>query len=297
MKHLSIFSLASITAALVACGGSSPKPPTFIKPPGTVAVNFSVDDTANKVWKDAEMQWKGSMLYTSTTNKVALDSTWGGPFAPLYDDGPWTAGGHEPAGSVAGDHIFGVTVFVTPPATASDTYQYGLCDAKFSTDSCASTGWVWAGSVNGQFMVPAGATADIKADGMAFKPFGTTDVQIVIDKNALAAGTWDTSKVTIKGSAWAWFEVPLTADPAGKYTFTLSNVVGAGKQYYHNGLAASGDKPAFVVVFNGVEYKSNGSCNTAGVTAGTKASGATSFTSVAVQVQTTGDKNTYIAVP
>jgi hypothetical protein len=146
-------------------------------------------------------------------------------------------------------------------------------------------------------MVPAGATADIKADGMAFKPFGTTDVQIVIDKSALAAGTWDTSKVTIKGSAWAWFEVPLTAGGGTTYTFTLSNFVGAGKQYYHTGLAASGDKPAFVVVFNGVEYKSNGSCNTAGVTAGIKTAGASSFTSVAVQVQTTGDKNTYIAVP
>ena len=294
MRRLSVLSIASI-AALAACGGSS-KPPTFTKPAGTVAVNFSVDDSANKVWKDTEMQWKGSMAYDATTNKVTLDGAWGGPWAPLYDDGPWTSGGHEPQGATAGDHIFGVTIFVTPPASGTAAYEYGLCDAKFSTDACHNTGWVWAGSSNGKFAVPAGATADIKADGMSFKAFGTTDVQIVIDKNALASGTWDTSKTTIKGSQWAWFEVPLTADSSGKFTFQLSNYVGAGKQYYHNGLPSSLDKPEFVVVFNGVEYKTSGNCNTAGVTAGTKAAGASTFSSATIGVNS-ANGNTYVAVP
>jgi hypothetical protein len=297
MRRLSILSIASI-AALAACGGSSPKPPTFTKPAGTVAVNFSVDDTANKVWKDGEMVWKGSMAYDAATNKVALDSTWGGPWAPLYDDGPWTAGGHEPDGATAGDHIFGVTIFVTPPASgAAVTYQYGLCDLKFSgIDGCHNTGWVWAGTGNGQFIVPLGATADIKADGMTFKAFGTTDLQIVIDKNALAAGTWDTTKVTIKGSQWAWNEIPLTADASGKFTFTLSSFVGAGKQYYHNGLPNTGDKPEFVIVFNGVEYKTSGTCNKAGVTASTKASGAAAFAPVTITVNT-ANQNTYVLIP
>ena len=48
MKRFSILSAAAI-AALAACGGSS-KPPTFKQPAGTAAVNFSVDDTANKVY-------------------------------------------------------------------------------------------------------------------------------------------------------------------------------------------------------------------------------------------------------
>src|SRR5205807_5054183 len=107
-----------------------------------------------------DMEWKGSMLYDAATNKVTMDSTWGGPWAPLYDDGPWTSGGHEPAGANAGDHIFGTVVFVTPPATGSDTYAYGLVDHSAPYND----GWIWQGppGVNGSFTVPAGATADIK---------------------------------------------------------------------------------------------------------------------------------------
>src|SRR6266852_4305066 len=119
MRRLSIVSIASI-AVLAACGGSS-KPPTFTKPAGTVAVNFSVDDTANKSYTadatgKSDLQWKGAMIYDSTKNTITADPTWGGPWAVLYDDGPWTSGGHEPDGATAGDHIWGVAVFVTPPA-------------------------------------------------------------------------------------------------------------------------------------------------------------------------------------
>ncbi len=300
MKRISI--LAVIAGAL-ACGGSTPKPATFTQPAGTVAVNFAVDDTANKVWKDKEMSWKGSMLYDTASNKVAMDATWGGPFAPLYDDGPWTAGGHEPIGATAGDHIFGVTVFVTPPATGSDTYSYGLCDAKFSSDNCAGTGWVWQGSSNGSFSVAAGATAPIKADGQSFKPFGTTDVQLVLDKTAVPT-TFDTSKIEVKGSAWGWQLIPAVDDgtkgdaTAGdkKYTFQMSSYVGAGNQYYHTGLTASGDKPQFIFVLNGVEYKvSTGAAATAGVSAFIKPAGASTWTAATIAVN--GDKNTFITIP
>src|SRR5437660_1372237 len=123
MRILSRLGIATV-AALAACGGSTPKPPTFTQPAGTVAVNFSVDDTANKVWKDKEMVWKGAMIYDAATNKISYDSNWGGPWAPLYDDGPWTAGGHEPDGATAGDHVFGVTVFA--PNAAAQSYAYGL---------------------------------------------------------------------------------------------------------------------------------------------------------------------------
>jgi hypothetical protein len=286
------------------------KAATFTQPAGTVAVNFSVDDTANKVWKDKEMVWKGSMLYDPATNKVSSDATWGGPFAPLYDDGPWTAGGHEPDGAIAGDHIFGVTVFA--PNDAAQAYFYGLCDAKFSTDSCINTGWVWNGSANGEFDVAAGATTAIKADGQTFKPFGTTDVQLTVDTSALLAGAWDTSLVQVKGSTWGWNLVTLTGS-SGKYTFKLSDNVGSGKTYYHTGLTSSGDKPEFNFVFNGKEYKTSGTnAAVAGVTAGTKASGASSFTAATIGVYCDvgsdpdtnctgsaggGKSNTFITVP
>src|SRR5438128_12662313 len=124
MKHLSILSLASI-ATLIACGGSSSKPPTYVKPAGTVAVNFSVDDTANKVFADKDLQWKGAMAFDAVTQKVTADPTWSGPWAPLYDDGAWTSGGHEPAGATAGDHILGAAVFITPPAKESQRDEEG----------------------------------------------------------------------------------------------------------------------------------------------------------------------------
>jgi hypothetical protein len=294
-----ILSAVLLATAMVACGGSNTpppppppptKPPLFTKPTGTVAVGISIDDTANKVYKDGEMLWKGGMAYDATTNKVTKDSTWGGPWAPLYDDGPFSKGGHEPEGSVAGDHIFGTVVFVTPPTTGSDTYEYGLVDHVYND------GWIWAGP-NGTFSVAAGATADLKADGLALKKFGTTDMQLTINKNQILSGSWDASKVTVKGSAWAWKEMSLTDDGTGKFVFTLSAFAGTSA-LPHTGLVNSGDKPAFVFVFNGKEYKNaDSSAASAGVTAAVKAQGASGWSAVTVANQTSGDKNTYITIP
>jgi hypothetical protein len=298
MKRISIL---AIVAAGLACGGSSPsKPPPFTKPAGTVAVGFSVDDTANKVYADKDLEWKGSMVYDASSNKAIYDSTWGagnGPFAPMYDDGPFSKGGHEPENSVAGDHIFGVVIFVTPPATGTQDYNYGLSDSVYQTKF--GNGWVWPNANPGTFTVAAGATADIKADGIALKKFGTTDLQLTIDGNNLVtSSTWDKSKVTVKGSAWAWSEVTLTNDGTGKFVFTLSNVTGAGKQFPHTGLTNSGDKAQFVFVFNNKEYKdAAGAPSPMGVSAAVKAAGATSWTPVAVANQPSGDKNTYVTIP
>lgn len=287
-----ILSAVLLATSMVACGGSTPsKPPPFTKPAGTVAVSLTIDDTANKVYKDGEMLWKGGMAYDATTNKVTKDSTWAGPWAPLYDDGPFSKGGHEPEGSVAADHIFGTVIFVTPPVTGSDTYEYGLVDHVYND------GWIWAGS-NGTFNVAAGATADIKADGLALKKFGTTDLQLKLNKTQLSPGTWDTSKVTVKGSgSWGWKEVPITDDGTGNYVFTLSQYAGAAT-LPHTGLLSTGDKQQFVFVFNGKEYTTDGSTHSsAGVTAAVKAQGASGWTAVTVSTQTSGDKNTYITVP
>ncbi|HUM13010.1 MAG TPA: choice-of-anchor X domain-containing protein [Myxococcaceae bacterium] len=298
---------------LAGCGsdnsGSNDAGNGFPQPAGTVAVNFTVDDTANKLWKSSELEWKGAMLYDSTTRKATYDSTWAGPWAKLYDDGPWTAGGHEPAGAVAGDHKLGVTVFVAPPATGSQSYEYGLRDA--TNPDPVNGGWVWVGN-NGSFTVAAGATAAITAAGLTFPAHGTTDMKLTIDKNNLATGTWDTTRVAVKGSAWGWSEVTLVDDGTkgdatagdGIYTYVLSSNLDQTKPPYP-GLLKSGDKPEFIFVFgtspNSKEYK-NGSAvaNTQGVTAGTKASGASSFTTQTIAITGgtgLGSGNTYITVP
>src|SRR5262249_57751161 len=143
-------------------------------------------------------------------------------------------------------------------------------------------GGVGTGS-NGKYRVADGVTAAINASGLAFPKFGTHDLQLTIDTTMLGAGSWDTSKVTVKGSGWAWGEQTITLS-SGKGTFTLSAVIGAGHPFDHTGLLNSQDKPEFIWVFNGKEYKDDtGNAQTAGVTAGVKASGAGSFTTVNVQ--------------
>lgn len=298
-------------ATMSACGSSSsdspppaaPPPAAFPKPAGTVAVNFSVDDSINKVFRAGELQWKGAMVYDSTTRKIgAPDSSWGGPFATLYDDGPWSAGGHEPAGATAGDHKWGITVFVTPPATGTNSYAYGLIDHAFGD------GWIWPGPGNGGFDVAAGATADITALGTTLAAFGTTDLRIVIDTHNLdPGGTWDTGKVAIKGSAFAWYLTTLLDNGAlgdvtaadGKYTFVLSNYVGAGKLLYHTGLAHSGDDAQFIFTFGATdkEYKVGGAASAVGVTADYKPALATTWSTLPVGTGFGQDKNTYLHVP
>jgi hypothetical protein len=65
------------------------EPGPFEQPPGTVAINFSVDDTANQTYaKDDGLAWTGSFSYESRTRILTRDSAWTGPFVPLWDDGP-----------------------------------------------------------------------------------------------------------------------------------------------------------------------------------------------------------------
>jgi hypothetical protein len=262
-------------------------------------VNFKVDDTANKVFTAGQMSWKGSMKHDSSTRKITLDSTWAGPYPTLYDDGPWDQGGHEPIGSVAGDNIWGVTVFATAPATGTVTYEYGLIDTLYETQF--GNGWIWMGS-NGSFSVAAGANAAVNATGMTLPKFGTTDMQIALDTRNLEPGTtWVTSRVTVKSSAWQWSELPLSLDASGIATFVLSDHAGAGTTYPHTGLLLTGAKPEFVWVLNGVEYKiatgaSAGTAASTGVTAATQATGTTTWTSAPILINAS-NKNTYITSP
>jgi hypothetical protein len=279
-------------------GGGTP----FKQPAGTVAVNFTVDDTLNKTWKSEELQWKGSMVYDATTRiATGPDSSWSGPWAPLFDDGPWDQGGHEPLGAVANDHELGVTVFIKPPAASADNYEYGLIDA-------ASGGWLWVGG-NGTFSVPAGATQAITVAGMTFPIHGTIDFKLVLDKNNLASGftIGSTTTVTVKGTASAWGEIAMHDDGTkgddvandGKFTYVLSQSIDPAKPPYP-GLLKTGDKPEFVFVIGGVEYKTSSVCDTSGVTAETKPQGG-AFTAQTIQIKSSpgnpSDGNTYITVP
>lgn len=311
MKQLKIAGAVLAAAALAACGSSdstpaptptptatpTPTPTPFQKPAGTIGVTFSVDDTANKVFKAGELRWKGSMAHDSTTRKVTLDSTWTGPFATLYDDGPYTvsANNHEGPTGVAGDNKWSVTVFVTPPATGSATYEYGCIDQVYETNF--GNGWIWVGS-NGTFTVNAGQTTDITAPGLVLPAFGHNDIQLKIDTSQLITGTWDTSKVTIKSSAWGWSEITLPAPTSGTIrTLRLGEHIGAGKTYVHTGLMKSGDQPEFIFVFNGKEYKdASGTAATGGVSAEHKLDTASTWTAATVQINAT-NKNTYISIP
>lgn len=303
MKH--VLGAALVASGLAACGGSDK--PAFPQPTGTVAVNFTVDDTANKLWKDQELEWKGNVLFDSTTRKGTFDSTWGGPWAKLYDDGPWDKGGHEPKGATAGDHKLGVTVFVTPPASGTQDFEYGLRDA--TNPDTANGGWVWAGS-NGKFTLTAGSTTEVTAAGMTFPAHGTTDLKLTLNTNQLdAGGTWTTAKVEVKGSGWGWTSVHMYDDgthgdaTAGDkiYTFVLSQAIDQAKPPYP-GLLKAGDRAEFVFELDGKEYKVSSVCSKAGVTAGLKAGGAAGFTDVTSSIAVTGGTglgsgNTYVTVP
>ena len=327
-------SLAAIigAATLAACGSSSsdngssaPPYAGFVQPAGTVAVNFTVDDTANQVYAAGDLKWKGGMNCNPNTRICIQDSTWNGKFpintgtalagwATLGDDGPWTVSttAHEPVGGVAGDHKWGVTVFVTPPAAGTTTLEYGLIDTKYET--LYGNGWIWTGA-NGTVAIPAGATSPITASGLVIPAFGTKDIELQIDTSALdGAVSGIGTTVSVKGSAWAWGLVDISSTGSGGvYTFTLSDHVGAGKQFNHSGLLHTGNTPEFIFTFDAMnigtttccasgcvntspcEYKVAGNAATAGVTAGTRTGTTGGFTAATVTVN--GNHNTTITVP
>jgi hypothetical protein len=262
---------------LAACGGQVPGAtapavqdahPTaelrapFVAPPGAVPINLVVDDRANRVYRAGDLKWKGDFLVDATTRILTPDVSWSGavPGAPprsgwptLYDDGPWTRGGHEPIGARSGDHVWGVTVFATPPAAGTLTYAYGLIDESY--EARLGNGWIWGGP-NGTFDLPAGATAAIEAPGMTFPRFGCYDLGFTLDGTALWAGApWNLATVTVKSSAWGWSELPMRDLGGGHYAFSLSPLIGRNGLLPHTGLLWPGYPLEFVFVLGGQEYK------------------------------------------
>lgn len=318
--------LLSGAMLLVACGSEtknvtnviSCKPSVFnpgatvpAPQPCTVALNFRVTDT-NSVFTDGQLEWKGSMRYDPITRIAYKDGNWTGPYPRMYDDGAWddptpANRGHEPSGEVKGDHIFGVTVFVYPPDTGSTTFEYGLNDSTYAN------GWIWPPGPNGTVVVPAGATSEIDASSFALPAFGSTNLKLEINVNALAGGFTVPAAFTavqVKGSAWAWTDVEikddgLNGDAAagdGIYTFVLSNYIGAGKLLPHTGLLATGAKPEFVFDFVApspayTEYKVGSVAQSTGVTASTGPTGTGGpWTNAAIAINA-ANSNTYVTIP
>ncbi|MCK6547103.1 hypothetical protein L6R52_14735 [Myxococcota bacterium] len=273
-----------------------PAPP-FVQPAGTVAINFTIDDSANATYTTADLlRWKGSFTYDAATRILTHDPSWAGgdssKYPLVYDDGPWNRGGHEPAGAVAGDNIWGVTVFFPSPA-ADTMFEYG---AEYANGS-----WIWRGS-NGTFTVPAGATQPIDATGLVIPAFGQIDLMLELDTTLLAAGfgpiTPGVTTLTVKGSAWGWQEVDLVQDTttASLFRFVLDDVVGPGTALPHAGLLSSGDRPEFVFVIGGVEYKEAGIASASGVAAYLKVPPSSSFSMTVIDTNAQNG-NTYVAVP
>ena len=262
-----------------------------------VVLNFSIDDSANKTYTAADLlRWKGSFTFDETTRIITHDPSWAGgdstKYPLVHDDGPWDMGGHEPAGATAGDNIWGVAAFFPTP-DADVAFEYG---AEYNNGS-----WIWVGS-NGTFTVPANADGEITATGLTIAAFGTIDLKFEIDTSstALAEGftfTPGTTTLTVKGSAWGWQEVELTqVGMTNVYEFVLSDSVGAGTTRPHAGLLNSGDKPEFVFVIGGVEYKAAGEAASEGVAAYLKVPPAADFSSVPVE-KNAQNGNTFVTAP
>lgn len=241
-------------------------------PRGHVAINFTVDDTANATYTESDgLAWKGSFSFDSDTSVITFDGSWAGPYPMLWDDGGWDAGGHEPQGQVAGDHIWGVTVWFASPEV--DTlFEYGA--VRGSVDGGDGT-WIWVGP-NGSLVVPADSTAAIDASGLIIGEFGTVDLRLTLDVSNSGANLTpefqgaEYSSVAVKADAWDWAEITMRDDGTGGdamadddvFTFVLSANLAP-----HSGLLWDGDGVEFMFVLGGVEYRLGSDGQSAGARA------------------------------
>jgi hypothetical protein len=245
MEALGLFLLCTFTAAPALAE-------PFVQPAGTVPVDFSMDDRLNRIYGSGDLKWKGGFFVDPDTRVLVRDDTWSGGvalegFPTLYDDGPWTTGGHEPIGAKPGDHVWGVTVFVVPDPAVDQAFQYGVVDAYYEWNY--GNGWMWRGP-NGEFVVRAGATSGVTAQGQRFEKFGKQDLGFVVDTAALQPppwGSWDVAWVGVKSSWWGWAVAPMDDAGAGRWTFDLAPWI-AGGVLMHTGFMKQGSYAEFVVV-------------------------------------------------
>jgi len=237
-------------------GGGGDGNATFVKPDGYASVTFFIDDTANQTYSSGQIEWKGSMIYDPQTNIILHDPTWAaeeGPYPVLYDDGPIADGGHERPGATAGDHIFSVEVYVKAADAFETIFQYGAINEWGN--------WIWEGQ-NGEFVLPAGHTGMIEAEGYYIHAFGTYDLIVTLD----IAGLNDdfkpfdpaTDKVYLKGSMNSWDPRQLLDNgqkgdqAAGDGIYTYHHAENLGD---HDGMLFAGQHVQFVFMLNQLEYK------------------------------------------
>lgn len=302
------FALVGILGAVALFSACPEGGPAFQQPDGSVAINFTVDATGRAdYYEDESFEWKGAFTYDGTTRIMTYASDWAGgegPYAPLYDDGPWTMGGHEPIGAVAGDDKFGITVFLMKPAEEL-TIEYGA-----QTCCGSSGGWIWPGSTNGSVTVGPTTTGPVTADGMTLPAEGTTDLKLMLDTSALSGGHTIASgrAVKVKGTFSDWavdqaYDDGTHGDPTasdGIYTYTLSE--NEARRLY----PASGAEVEFIWIFcvagtdcaegdNGAPYKGSSEAETGGVMAATKGASESTYTTRTVTLADNG--NTQVAIP
>lgn len=282
VKYLGIVSAAAL--AITGCGQS-------IQPENTIALNFTIDASGRPdFYADEDLEWKGSFSYDKETRILTYSSDWAGgtgPYAPLYDDGPWTAGGHEPEGATAGDDKFGITAFIAIPEEELKL-EYGA--------QTKAGGWVWVGD-NGSVMVPTKAGEAITAEGLKLSPEGTNDLRLTLDTAALEGDYVVAEPIKVKGTFSDWAEEAAFDDGThgdadagdGIYTYTLSENATRRLKL------TSGTAAEFIWVLGTVEYKtSEGEGAQGGVEAFTK--GATGdFTAATITIA--GNKNTQVVIP
>ncbi len=245
---------------------------SWVRPVGSAALRILVDDSANATYGNGQMKWTGSFSWSAADNTISFATSWlptDGPYPPLYDDGPMSAGGHEPEDAVAGDHLFEAEVWYV--AEADTTFEYGVLN-EFDR-------WIWIGP-NGQVDVPAASTDTIACAGLLLPAFGSVDLKLTLDVNALhenfATVTPATYGIFLKSSVNSWTPVQLIDDGEngddvpldGVFTYIQSRGMGP-----HDGLLYDGQHAQFVFVFaqegvnpdDGLEYKVTTQCATEGV--------------------------------
>lgn len=235
---------------------------SWTPPAGMAALEFSVDDSANKTYKAGQLLWNGSFRYDKATNTVTYSSAWqptDGPFPPLYDDGPIDQGGHEPLGAKAGDNIWGVVVFVKPDAAQDLEFEYGLINDN--------NHWLWEGS-NGLVMVKKGSTEVVKAAGLKLASHGNINIKISLDiaklqKDFAVDDPKNPPLIFLKGTMTNWAHIQIQdkgkrgdeKEGDGIFTFVQAQNLDYSP---HFGLLQHSRHVQFVFQFNAVtgrEYK------------------------------------------
>ncbi len=309
MNKLGIYMTATGALALaMACGddddngGGTPTANTL---------NFLIDDSVNMTHDASDnLAWKGDFSIDEN-GFLDLTKTWDDPNPRLFDDGPWNEGGHEPAGSTAGDSIWGVALFYADGT--EDTRGYGAIRNGADIGNEIATGdgeWIWIGG-NGEFTITAGETS-VDAAPLTIPPHGNTDLRLTVDL-AAAQQTFDRfngcTGVEVKGGAWSWSNPADMSATGDDWVFVLSEIAGT-PEYKHIGLLVSGSEPEFI--FNmldcptaggGVatlEYKDDsGAAVLDGVTAEISTDGGTTWTVQNIQLKdpTEFGQNSFVLIP